>query len=78
MTHLEAADRDGTFVPHTFPERIVDLGEVRMNYAAAGDPALPALLLVPAQSESWWGYEQVMPRLAESFHVHAVDLRGQG
>lgn len=78
MTYLEAQDRAGTFVPHAFPEQIVDLGEVRMNYAVAGDPALPALLLVPAQSESWWGYEQVMPRLAESFHVHAVDLRGQG
>jgi pimeloyl-ACP methyl ester carboxylesterase len=36
------------------------------------------LLLVPGQTESWWGYEAAMPRLAEHFEVFAVDLRGQG
>lgn len=78
MTILEAADRSGTFVAHAYPENTVDLGEVRMNYAVAGDPSLPALLLIPGQSESWWGYERAMGLLAEHFHVHAVDLRGQG
>lgn len=78
MTYSEAADRGDTFVAHAFPEQTVDLGEIRMNYAVAGDPAHPALLLIPAQSESWWGYEAAMPLLAEHFHVHAVDLRGQG
>lgn len=77
-TYLEAADRSDTFVKHAFDERTVDLGEIRMNYATAGDPSLPALLLIPGQSESWWGYEAAMPLLAEHFHVHAVDLRGQG
>jgi hypothetical protein len=61
---LEAADRAGTFVPHAFPETLADLGEVRMNYATAGEPHLPALLLIPGQSESWWGYEAAMPLLA--------------
>lgn len=78
MTILEAADRSGTFVAHAFTEQTVDLGEIRMNYAVAGDPSLPALLLIPGQSESWWGYEEAMGLLAEHFHVHAVDLRGQG
>ncbi len=78
MTYLEAEDRSATFVPHAFDERTVDLGEIRMNYATAGDASLPALLLIPGQSESWWGYEAAMPLLAEHFHVHAVDLRGQG
>ena len=41
-------------------------------------PPSPALLLIPGQTESWWGYEAAMPLLAEHFHVHAVDLRGQG
>ena len=49
-----------------------------MNYATAGDPSSPALLLIPGQTESWWGYEAAMPRLAEHFEVFAVDLRGQG
>ncbi|HEV2639846.1 MAG TPA: alpha/beta hydrolase [Actinocrinis sp.] len=76
--YLEAEDRAGVFVPHAFEEHTVDLGEVRLNYAVAGDPARPALLLVPAQSESWWGYEPALPLLAEHFQCFAVDLRGQG
>jgi pimeloyl-ACP methyl ester carboxylesterase len=71
-------DPDVTYVPHDFPEQLVDLGEVELNYARAGDRSQPALLLVPGQTESWWGYEAVMPRLAEHFEVFAVDLRGQG
>jgi pimeloyl-ACP methyl ester carboxylesterase len=75
---LEAQDRASIFVPHAFPEQLVDLGEIRMNYATAGAPERPALLLVPAQTESWWGYESVMSVLAEHFQVFAIDLRGQG
>jgi pimeloyl-ACP methyl ester carboxylesterase len=36
------------------------------------------LLLIPGQTESWWGYEKAMPRLAEHVLAFAVDLRGQG
>lgn len=78
MTGLEAQDRADTFIPHAFDEHLVDLGEVRMNYATAGEPDRPALLLVPAQTESWWGYEQAIGLLAEHLQVYAVDLRGQG
>jgi pimeloyl-ACP methyl ester carboxylesterase len=78
MTGLEAQDRADTFIPHRFDEQLVDLGDIRMNYAAAGETDRPALLLVPAQTESWWGYEQAMGLLAEHFQVFAVDLRGQG
>lgn len=75
---LEAADHDDLFVAHGIDEHTVDLGEVRMNYATLGDPGCPALLLIPAQTESWWGYEQAMRLLAARFQVFAVDLRGQG
>ncbi|MEJ2889444.1 alpha/beta hydrolase [Actinomycetospora aeridis] len=78
MPYLEAADRADTFTAHAFEERLVDLGEVRMNHVVTGDPAAPALLLIPGQGMSWWDYEPVLPRLAEHFCVHAVDLRGQG
>src|SRR6476620_7063718 len=67
-----------TYVSHDVPEQLVDLGEVQMNYATVGDPSSPALLLIPGQTESWWGYEAAMPLLAEHFQVFAVDLRGQG
>jgi pimeloyl-ACP methyl ester carboxylesterase len=78
MTALEARDRAEIFVAHAFPDQLVDLGEIRMNYATTGDAGRPALLLVPAQTESWWGYERAMGLLAEHFQVYAVDLRGQG
>jgi len=78
MTYMEAETRADVFVPHAFDEQIVDLGEMRMNYATAGGSDRPALLLIPAQGESWWGYEAAMPLLAEHFQVYAVDLRGQG
>jgi pimeloyl-ACP methyl ester carboxylesterase len=67
-----------TFVPHAYEERTADLGEVAMNYAEAGSHANPPLLLIPGQTESWWGYEAAMAILAKDFHVFAVDLRGQG
>jgi pimeloyl-ACP methyl ester carboxylesterase len=69
---------DETYVPHAFPEQLADLGEVQMNYATIGDPSKPALLLIPGQTESWWGYEDALPLLAEHFQCFAVDLRGQG
>lgn len=78
MTSLEAEGRSDIFVAHAFPEQTVDVGEVRLNYATAGSGDKPAILLIPAQTESWWGYERAMPLLAEHFQVYAVDLRGQG
>ncbi|WP_243788462.1 alpha/beta fold hydrolase [Saccharopolyspora gloriosae] len=78
MSYLEQADHPDIFVEHGFPEHTADLGEIRMNYAVAGDPGNPAMLLVPGQSESWWGYEEAMRLLADRYQVYAVDLRGQG
>ena len=49
-----------TYVPHAYPEHTIDLGEVVINYAVTGEPVLPALLLIPGQTESWWGYENAM------------------
>lgn len=66
------------FVPHAYPEQSVDLGEVTLNYVVAGEASNPALLLIPGQTESWWGYEAAIGILAKDFQVYAVDLRGQG
>ena len=66
------------FVPHGYPEKTADLGEVVMNYVVAGPASKPALLLIPGQTESWWGYEAAIKLLAADFQVYAVDLRGQG
>jgi pimeloyl-ACP methyl ester carboxylesterase len=69
---------EATYVPHAFPERTCDTGEVELSYAVAGDADKPALLLIPGQTESWWGYERALPLVAEHFQAFAVDLRGQG
>lgn len=69
---------EATYVAHDYPEQLFDTGEVQLNYAVAGSEDSAPLLLIPGQSESWWGYEAAMAPLAEHFHVHAVDLRGQG
>jgi pimeloyl-ACP methyl ester carboxylesterase len=69
---------EATYIAHGYPERLFDTGEIQLNYATAGDPDHRPLLLIPGQSESWWGYEDAMGRLAEDFRVYAVDLRGQG
>ena len=67
-----------TYVSHAFAEKTIDTGEAVINYAVAGSPDKPALLLIPGQTESWWGYEQAMGLLQEHFQAFAVDLRGQG
>jgi pimeloyl-ACP methyl ester carboxylesterase len=69
---------DETYVSHGYPEQLFDTGELTMNYATAGDAAKPTLLLIPGQTESWWGYEAAIDILKDSFEVFAVDLRGQG
>jgi pimeloyl-ACP methyl ester carboxylesterase len=69
---------DDTYLDRGHEERLFDAGEVTLNYVAVGEPSLPALLLIPGQTESWWGYADALPRLAEHFQTFAVDLRGQG
>jgi pimeloyl-ACP methyl ester carboxylesterase len=69
---------DATYVEHRYPEQAFDTGEVHLNYATLGETSRPPLLLIPGQSESWWGYEDALPLLADHFNVYAVDLRGQG
>ncbi len=77
VTQSSPAARN-VYVPHGFQEHAIDLGEITMNYAEAGARDRPALVLVPGQTESWWGYESAMQLLQDDFHVFAVDLRGQG
>ncbi|CAK7219894.1 hypothetical protein SCUCBS95973_003975 [Sporothrix curviconia] len=76
--YIEAADHASIFTVHSFCEHTTDLGEIRMNYATAGGSDKPALLLIPGQTESWWGYETVMWLLKDDYQVYAVDMRGQG
>lgn len=78
MRYRFGPDFPDTYVPHGYAEHSVDLGEVVMNYVTAGAPSSPALVLIPGQTESWWGYEAAMKILEADFQVFAIDLRGQG
>src|SRR4051812_46444483 len=69
---------DETYVDHGLEEHLFDTGEIEINHVIVGDASKPALLLIPGQTESWWGYEDALPLLAEHFQAYAVDLRGQG
>ena len=70
---------DETYVAaRAIPSSCSTPARCKLNYATAGDASKPALLLVPGQTESWWGYEAAMDLLKDRFQIFAVDLRGQG
>lgn len=48
-----------------------------LHYVTAGDAGSP-VLLVHGFPETWWTFHKVIPLLAESHRVVAVDLRGFG
>lgn len=52
-------------------------GGVALNYAEGPDNG-PALLLVHGQGMQWEDYARVLPELAKSYHVFAVDCFGHG
>ncbi|HKP91307.1 MAG TPA: alpha/beta hydrolase [Thermoleophilaceae bacterium] len=58
--------------------RYEQVGELRMHYAEAGDPAADTLLLVHGWPQNWWAWRRLIGPLAERFHVIAPDLRGLG
>jgi pimeloyl-ACP methyl ester carboxylesterase len=60
----------------TFTSRLVDIGELRLHAVIGGEG--PPLLLVHGWPQTWYAWRKVMPTLAESFEVIAVDQRGIG
>jgi non-heme chloroperoxidase len=51
---------------------------VRLRYAELGDPAHHPLILLHGYTDSWFSFSRVLPELAETFHVYALDQRGHG
>lgn len=60
----------------TFKSQYVDTGELRLHVVIGGSG--PPLLLVHGWPENWYAWRLIMPALAESFTVIAVDQRGIG
>jgi pimeloyl-ACP methyl ester carboxylesterase len=47
-------------------------------YVTAGDPARPAILLIHGWAQQFTCWQPLMERLADRFHLVAMDLRGHG
>jgi pimeloyl-ACP methyl ester carboxylesterase len=56
---------------------LADVNGTRLHYVSAGASGAP-ILLVHGWPESWWAFREVIPRLAATHRVFAVDLRGFG
>jgi len=54
-----------------------DVNGTRLHYIAAGTSGSP-ILLVHGFPETWWAFRKLIPLLAASHRVFAVDLRGFG
>ncbi|WP_329251176.1 alpha/beta hydrolase [Streptomyces sp. NBC_01478] len=61
-----------------FTHRWADAEGIRLHAVEGGRPDGPTVVLLAGFPQTWWAWHQVMPRLAERFHVIAVDLPGQG
>ena len=61
-----------------FAHHWVDAEGIRLHAVQGGRLDNPTLVLLAGFPQTWWAWHKAMPRLAERFHVIAVDLPGQG
>jgi hypothetical protein len=67
------ADRDAAAAEHAgFVEKQTMIAGLRVNYAE-GPADGPAMLLIHGQITDWRSWSRVLPRLADRYHVFAVD-----
>lgn len=59
-----------------FRHRMVHVGELNIHAVVGGDG--PPLVLLHGFPQTWWAWRKVMPQLATTHTVVAVDLRGAG
>ena len=55
-----------------------EVNGTRLHYVAAGTSCGSPVLLVHGFPETWWAFHKLIPLLAASHRVFAVDLRGFG
>ena len=61
-----------------FSHRWVDAEGIRLHAVEGGRSSGPTVVLLAGFPQTWWAWHKAMPRLAERFHVIAIDLPGQG
>ena len=55
-----------------------DVAGIRIFYREAGDPSNPTIVLLHGFPSSTYSFHELIPRLAERFHVVAPDYPGMG
>jgi pimeloyl-ACP methyl ester carboxylesterase len=56
----------------------VTVGALKLAYRVAGDPTAPPMVLLHALAEDERTWHGVLPQLAQSNRVYALDMRGHG
>ena len=66
----------GATIPRV-KHHLADLNGTNLHYVSAGDSGSP-ILLVHGWPETWWAFRKLIPLLAQTHRVFALDLRGFG
>jgi pimeloyl-ACP methyl ester carboxylesterase len=56
---------------------LASVNETKLHYVSGGDSGSP-ILLVHGWPETWWAFRKLIPLLAQTHRVFALDLRGFG
>ena len=56
---------------------LAGVNATKLHYVSAGDSGSP-ILLVHGWPETWWAFRKLIPLLAQTHRVFALDLRGFG
>jgi non-heme chloroperoxidase len=60
-----------------FADTLLTTG-VRLRYAEHGDASGQPIILLHGYTDSWFSFSGVLPALAATYHVYALDQRGHG
>ena len=58
--------------------KIADVADLRIFYREAGDPSKPSIVLLHGFPSSSYSFHDLIPRLADRFHIIAPDYPGMG
>lgn len=64
----------GSVVTHHFAEA----AGLKWHYIEAGDPTNDTIVFVHGVPDSWYGWSNQIPALADDYHIIAIDMKGFG
>ncbi|NOJ48676.1 alpha/beta fold hydrolase [Bradyrhizobium archetypum] len=73
---LKATAEDGN-LGLDFKSQYADVNGVKLHYVEGGK-GQQTLVLIPGWPQTWYAWRKIMPELAKTYRVIAVDVRGMG